>query len=55
MVYFFDMGVGKTALMLQLIEYLVFDKLELSRILIIAPATVANELEVWQDEIKKMG
>lgn len=50
---FFDMGVGKTALMLQLIEYLVFDKLELSRILIIAPATVANELEVWQDEIKK--
>lgn len=50
---FFDMGVGKTALMLALIEYLVFDKLELSRILIIAPATVANELEVWQDEIKK--
>lgn len=50
---FFDMGVGKTALMLKLIDYLSFEKLELSNILIIAPATVANKLEVWQDEIKK--
>jgi SNF2 family DNA or RNA helicase len=50
---FFDMGVGKTALMLALIEYLVFDKLEANNVLIIAPASVANKLTVWQDEIKK--
>jgi len=50
---FFDMGVGKTALMLALIEYLAFDKLEVNNILIIAPASVANKLTVWQDEIKK--
>lgn len=50
---FFDMGVGKTALMLSLIEYLVFDKLDISNVLIIAPASVANELTVWQDEIQK--
>lgn len=50
---FFDMGVGKTALMLALIEYLAFDKLEVQNILIIAPASVANKLNVWQDEIRK--
>lgn len=50
---FFDMGVGKTALMLKLIDYLAFEKLEINNILIIAPATVVNKLEVWQDEIKK--
>jgi len=50
---FFDMGVGKTATMLSLIEYLAFDKLELARVLVIAPATVSNKLEVWQDEIEK--
>jgi SNF2 family DNA or RNA helicase len=50
---YFDMGVGKTALILSLIEYLAFDKLEISNILVIAPATVANELTVWQDEIQK--
>lgn len=50
---FLDMGVGKTSLILSLIEYLVFDKLEEVKTLIIAPATVANKLQVWQDEIKK--
>lgn len=50
---FFDMGVGKTAVILSLIEHIVFDKLEMSRVLILAPATVANKVEVWQDEIKK--
>lgn len=50
---FLDMGVGKTALILSLIEYIVFDKLEDLRTLIIAPATVANKLQVWQDEIQK--
>jgi SNF2 family DNA or RNA helicase len=50
---FLDMGVGKTALILSLIEHIVFDKLEELRTLIIAPATVANQLQVWQEEIKK--
>jgi SNF2 family DNA or RNA helicase len=50
---FFDMGVGKTPLILSLIEYIVFDKLEELRTLIVAPASVANELQVWQDEIEK--
>lgn len=50
---FLDMGVGKTALILSLIEYIVFDKLEPLKTLIIAPAMVANELQVWQDEIQK--
>lgn len=50
---FFDMGVGKTALMLKLIDYLTFERLETNNILILAPATVANKLEVWQEEIKK--
>lgn len=50
---FFDMGVGKTPLILSLIEYIVFDKLEELRTLIIAPASVANELQVWQEEIQK--
>lgn len=50
---FFDMSVGKTALILSLIEYIAFDKLEKLRTLVIAPANVANELTVWQDEIEK--
>lgn len=50
---FLDMGVGKTPLILSLIEYIVFDKLEDLRTLIIAPASVANKLQVWQDEIEK--
>lgn len=50
---FFDMGVGKTALILSLIEYIVFDKLENLKVLIIAPAMVANVLRVWQEEIQK--
>ena len=50
---FLDMGLGKTALVLSLIDYIVFDRFERCNTLIIAPASVANLLEVWQDEIKK--
>lgn len=50
---FFDMGVGKTAVILSLIEHLAFDKLEITNVLVLAPATVANKLTVWQDEIEK--
>jgi len=50
---FFDMGVGKTSLILSLIEFLAFDKLENLRTLVIAPANVAHVLEVWQEEIQK--
>ena len=50
---FFDMNVGKTATMLQLIDYLAFETLEVSNILIIAPATVVTKAKVWQKEIEK--
>lgn len=50
---FFDMNVGKTATMLALIDYLVFETLEVEKILIIAPSTVINKAKVWQKEIKK--
>lgn len=50
---FFDMNVGKTATMLALIDYLVFETMEVEKILIIAPSTVINKAKVWQKEIKK--
>lgn len=50
---FFTMGAGKTSTMLELIDYLVFDKMEVERILIIAPPSVINKSKVWQKEIKK--
>ena len=50
---FFDMNVGKTATMLALIDYLVFESMEVEKILIIAPSTVINKAKVWQKEIKK--
>lgn len=50
---FFDMNVGKTATMLALIDYLVFESMEVEKILIIAPSTVINKSKVWQKEIKK--
>lgn len=50
---FFDMGVGKTAVILELIDYLVFDTMEVEKVLIIAPPTVVNKVKVWQNEIKK--
>lgn len=50
---FLDMGVGKTALMLSLIEYLMFEKLENINALIILPAQVGKVFQVWQKEIQK--
>ena len=50
---FFDMNVGKTATMLALIDYLVFETLEIDRILIVAPPSVINKSKVWQKEIMK--
>lgn len=50
---FFDMNVGKTATILALIDYLVFETMEVEKILIIAPPTVVNKAKVWQKEIKK--
>ena len=50
---FFNMGVGKTATMLALIDYLVFETLEIDRILIVAPPSVINKSKVWQKEIMK--
>ena len=50
---FFTMGAGKTSTMLALIDYLVFESMEVEKILIIAPSTVINKSKVWQKEIKK--
>ena len=50
---FFDMGTGKTAVLLSLVDYLVFDKLEVKSVLIIAPSQVINRSKVWQEEMKK--
>lgn len=50
---FLDMGVGKTATMLELIDHLVFESLEVQKVLIIAPPTVINKAKVWQNEIQK--
>ena len=50
---FFNMGVGKTATMLALIDHLVFETLEIDRILIVAPPSVINKSKVWQKEIVK--
>lgn len=50
---FMDMGTGKTATMLELVDFLAFETMEIERILIIAPPTVINKAKVWQNEIKK--
>lgn len=50
---FLDMGVGKTALVLSLIDYLMFEKLEDINALIILPAQVGKVFQVWQKEIQK--
>lgn len=50
---FLDMGVGKTALVLSLIDYLMFEKLESINALIILPSQVGKVFQVWQKEIQK--
>ena len=44
-----DMGMGKTATTLSAINELMFDRYEVSKVLVIAPLRVANT--VWSDEI----
>lgn len=46
-----DMGLGKTVVTLTAIEKLIYDYLEISKVLIIAPIRVAKS--TWPDEIKK--
>lgn len=46
-----DMGMGKTATTLSAINELMFDRYEVSKVLVIAPLRVANT--VWSDEIKQ--
>ena len=50
---YMDMSTGKTATMLSLIDYLVFDTLEVEKILIIAPSSIVKLTKVWQKEIEK--
>ncbi|MEL7736485.1 SNF2-related protein [Streptococcus anginosus] len=46
-----DMGMGKTATTLSAINELMFDRYEVSKVLVIAPLCVANT--VWSDEIEQ--
>ncbi|HEO1319757.1 TPA: DEAD/DEAH box helicase [Streptococcus agalactiae] len=46
-----DMGMGKTATTLSAINELIFDRYEVSKVLVIAPLRVANT--VWSDEIEQ--
>lgn len=46
-----DMGMGKTATTLSAINELMFDRYEVSKVLVIAPLRVANT--VWNDEIEQ--
>ena len=46
-----DMGMGKTATTLSAIDELVFDRFEVTKVLVIAPLRVAST--VWSDEIEQ--
>lgn len=48
---FLDMGLGKTIITLTAIQDLIYDMFEVSKVLIIAPRTVAES--TWQDEAQK--
>ncbi len=48
---FLDMGLGKTVTTLTAINILVYEELEIDRVLIIAPKRVAEN--VWSDEVQK--
>lgn len=50
---FLDMGLGKTVTTLTAIKYLMYEELEISKVLVIAPKRVAEN--VWSDEIQKWG
>ncbi|HGF1449008.1 TPA: SNF2-related protein [Streptococcus suis] len=46
-----DMGMGKTATTLSAVNELIFDRFEVTKVLVIAPLRVANT--VWSDEIEQ--
>ncbi|MGQ7470589.1 SNF2-related protein [Streptococcus suis] len=46
-----DMGMGKTATTLSAVNELMFDRFEVTKVLVIAPLRVANS--VWSDEIEQ--
>ena len=46
-----DMGMGKTATTLSAVNELMFDRFEVTKVLVIAPLRVANT--VWSDEIEQ--
>ncbi|MCE9334077.1 DEAD/DEAH box helicase [Bacteroides fragilis] len=48
---FLDMGLGKTAIALTVIEHLAYREMEVNKVLIVAPKTVVQG--VWQDEADK--
>ncbi len=48
---FLDMGLGKTVVCLSVINYLLYDSLEHSKVLVIAPKKVAED--TWRREIEK--
>lgn len=48
---FLDMGLGKTVTTLTAIQNLIYDRLEVRKVLIIAPKSVAES--TWQDEAEK--
>jgi len=48
---FLDMGLGKTIITLTAIQDLIYDMFEVSKVLIVAPRTVAES--TWQDEARK--
>ncbi|MCI7329871.1 MAG: SNF2-related protein, partial [Selenomonadaceae bacterium] len=50
---FLDMGLGKTLSTLSAIDELVNNRLEVARVLVIAPLRVAET--TWPDEVRKWG
>lgn len=49
---FLDCGLGKTITTLTAIEELMYDRFEISKVLIIAPLRVA--MTTWSDEVKTL-
>jgi superfamily II DNA or RNA helicase len=48
---FLEMGLGKTVITLTAIEYLIYNAMDVSRVLVIAPLRVAED--TWSRESKK--
>ena len=48
---FLEMGLGKTVSTLTAIDELMFDRMEIKKVLVIAPKRVARD--TWPDEIKE--